>query len=132
MKSWILLSKIFLKFIALREIIQFTTPRLIKLIKKKTNAKMRLNRDGSKANKNVFSKLRKQATREIKLCFANYVNDCEDKLKSNTKCFFSLTKSLRTTNSLVSKMKYGDKASNARVSDLFNRIRRQMILMCWI
>lgn len=54
--------------------------------------------------------------KEIKICFANYVDDCETKLKSNTKCFFSFTKSLKKTNSLASSMKYGDKICNDRVS----------------
>lgn len=94
----------------------YFTSRLKKLIKKKANAKSRLNKDGNDSNKNAFSKLRKQVKKEIKICFSNYVNDCQVKLKSNTKCFFSFTKSLKKTNSLASSMKYGDAASNDRVS----------------
>lgn len=64
----------------------------------------------------AFSELRKQVKSHIKICFDNYVSDCEDKLKSNTKCFFAFTKSLRKTNSLPNSMKLDSEDSNDRLS----------------
>lgn len=92
----------------------YFTPKLIKLIKKKANAKKKVNVDDNELNKGRFSRLRKQVKREIKACFGNYVSDCETKLRDNTKCFFAFTKSLRKTNSLANSMKYGDSVSNDR------------------
>lgn len=55
-----------------------------------------------------FSNLRKSVKMGIKTCFEDYVIDCEEKLKSNTKCFFAFTKSLKKTNSLPNSMRYLD------------------------
>lgn len=99
----------------------FYAPRLIKLIKKKARAKDKLSKYGTADNYRNFSKLRKQVKKETKVCFSNYISDCETKIKANTKCFFSLTKSLRKTNSLPNYMKYGERVASDRnsVCDLF-------------
>lgn len=68
------------------------------------------------ANYMSFSKLRKRVKNEIKICFSNYVSDCESKVKTNAKCFFSMTKSLRKTNSLPNYMKYGGQVASDRKS----------------
>lgn len=60
--------------------------------------------------------MRKQVKNGIKKCFSNYVNDCEEKIKANTKCFFSFTKSLKKTNSLPSSMKLGDEITSDKSS----------------
>ena len=44
------------------------------------------------------------------------MKDCEQKVKTNTKCFFAFTKSLRKTNSLPSGMKLGDETADDRDS----------------
>lgn len=49
---------------------------------------------------NVFSLLRKQVKRLQDQCHAVYISNIEEKLSSNTKCFFSYTKARKATNSL--------------------------------
>lgn len=66
--------------------------------------------------KSEFSDIRKPVKSKIVMCFDNYVNDCEEKLKSNTKSFFAFTKSLRKTNSLPNDMKLENETSNDRQS----------------
>ena len=65
---------------------------LISLIKKKDNLRLRIKNEKCpviKANlKSEFSDLRKAVKINIKTCFDDYVRDCEEKIKSNTKCFF--------------------------------------------
>lgn len=48
----------------------------------------------------LFSNLRKQVKQLQMQCERVYVSDIEEKLSSNTKCFFSYTKSQRASNSL--------------------------------
>lgn len=94
----------------------YFTYNLIKLIKKKSKAKSKLNKDDTEINRRKFAALRKQVKKEIKICFSNYVSDCEVKIKSNAKCFFAFTKSLRKTNSISKNMKYGDQVGNDQSS----------------
>lgn len=101
-----------------REYPVFYTPSLISLIKQKDNARLSCRRELCPVRKEElrrkYSDLRKQVKREIEECFDDYVNDCEEKLKSNTKCFFAFTKSLKRTNSLPDSMRYGDDETNDR------------------
>ncbi len=98
----------------------FYTHDLISLIRSKANAKSSYEREKCPVKriklKDKFSNLRKTVKVEIKKCFDNYVNDCEEKLKTNTKCFFAFTKSLKKTNSLPSSMKLGDEIVSDRSS----------------
>lgn len=77
---------------------------LISLIQSKDT--VRLKRKNAKCPKDKaalnmkYSDLRKSVKYGIKSCFDDYVKDCEDKMKTNTKCFFAFTKSLKRTNSL--------------------------------
>lgn len=89
---------------------------LIKLIKKKSHAKSKLIKYDNEMNRRKFKSLRKQVKSEIKICFSNYINDCESKIKSNIKCFFAFTKSLRKTNSVSMNMRYGDQVGNGQLS----------------
>lgn len=66
--------------------------------------------------KSLHSVLRKQIKKDIKLCFSNYVKDCEEKFKVNTKCFIAFTKSLRKSNSLPQSMKFGSESASDRQS----------------
>lgn len=100
---------------------------LISLIKRKDFLRLKIKSEKDavvKANLKVeFNELRKSVKVSIKSCFGEYVEDCEQKLKSNTKCFFAFTKSLKKTNSLPSSMKYEDEEASDRVSvcNLFAR-----------
>lgn len=63
-----------------------------------------------------FKGRRKRVKIDIARCFDEYVLNCEDKIKLNTKCFFAFTKSLRKTNSLPNDMKLGNEVSGDRES----------------
>lgn len=51
--------------------------------------------------KDWFKNLRKSVKKEIKDCFDNYVSDCEEKIKTNTKCFFSFNMLARYFKSVI-------------------------------
>lgn len=63
--------------------------------------------------------------KEVKIlqnqCHRNYVSNIESKLSSNTKCFFSYTKSLKASNSLPKVVQYnGNSSTNRRsISNMF-------------
>lgn len=57
---------------------------------------------------NLFSSLRRQVKQLQIRCEDKYVSDIEVKLSSNTKCFFSYTKSQRASNSLPNVMHHGN------------------------
>lgn len=88
----------------------FYSYELIGLIKEKDKVRLMIKEADCPMFKaelrHQFSGLRKLVKLGIKTCFDDYVRDCEEKLKSNTKCFFAFTKSLRKTNSLPTGMKY--------------------------
>lgn len=83
---------------------------MISMMKQKEKLRKRLRTEScpnnKKALKGEFARLRKEVKITIKNCFSDYVSDCEDKIKSNAKCFFAFTKSLRKTNSLPNSMKF--------------------------
>lgn len=56
-------------------------------------------------------------------CHGNYVQNTEDTLRTNSKCFFSYAKSLKKTNSLPVNMSLNDESADNRqsVCDLFAR-----------
>lgn len=93
---------------------------LIALIRKKEAVRQRLKRERCPLNKEKlkleFSALRKSVKSVIGLCFDGYVKDCEEKIKTNTKCFFAFTKSLKKTNSLPNSMKLEDDEASDKLS----------------
>lgn len=106
--------------ISVRDYPVYYTHELISLIVKKDNARLSYKNEKSSVRKSElkvkYSELRTKVKKEIKKCFTNYVSDCEEKIKTNTKCFFSFTKSLKKTNSLPSSMKLESEVSNDRAS----------------
>lgn len=70
-----------------------------------------------------FSEIRKLVKRLIQKCLDDYVEDCEEKIKTNSKCFFAFTKSLRKTNLLPGSMKLNDDIGSDRqtICNLFAR-----------
>lgn len=98
----------------------YYTHSLIAMIRQKANAKSSYEREKRASRKEElwakYSGLRKGVKREISKCFRDYVNDCEEKIKVNAKCFFSFTKSLRKTNSLPGSMKLGSSRGDDGVS----------------
>lgn len=107
--------------VPVREYPNYYTYELISLIVRKANAKASYmkEKDVNKkaAPKEKYSDLRKLVKKGIKSCFN------EEKIKTNTKCFFSFTKSLRKTKSLPNSMKFEDEISSDRVSicNLFSK-----------
>jgi len=106
---------------SMREYPNYYTRQLISLISKKARSKDKLKKLKKSTGVCIeelteateeFKRLRKQVKIDIEACFNNYVQNCEDKIKTNTKCFFAFTKSLRKTNSLPNNMKL-----NAEVGD---------------
>lgn len=69
----------------------------------------------------TFSNLRKSVKQLQDQCHNKYVANIEEKLSSNTKCFFSYTKSLKASNSLPNVIRNNDVTANNRQSicDLF-------------
>lgn len=67
--------------------------------------------------------LRHSVKQLISECHDNYIRNTEDKLKSNSKCFFSYTKSIRKTNSLPINLNHNDDSASDKNSacDLFAR-----------
>src|SRR6202000_724821 len=67
--------------------------------------------------------MRRKVKQMISECHDNYIRNTEDKLKTNTKCFFSYTKSIRKTNSLPANLSHNGDTTNDRISacDLFAR-----------
>ena len=97
-----------------REYPNYYSHQLISMICKKARTKKELNKlkkatpvdvEAVAAVSNEYRRLRTAVKVGISNCFDVYVKDCEDKLKSNSKCFFAFTKSLRKTNSLPNDMK---------------------------
>lgn len=64
----------------------------------------------------AFSTLRKMVKRLQDQCHDKYVSDIEEKLPSNTKCFFSYTKALKASNSLPNVVEHGSKIATDRRS----------------
>lgn len=99
--------------------------QLISSIRRKDSIRLKIKRVNCPVIKaelrSEFCSLRKSVKEGIKVCFDNYILDCEEKIKSNTKCFFAFTKSLKKTNSLPNSMKYdGEEVSDGMsVSNLF-------------
>lgn len=93
---------------------------LISLIRKKDAVRVRMKDASCPVLKSElraeFSVLRKSVKAKIKECFDEYVKDCEEKMKSNTKCFFHFTKALMKTNSLPGGMKYASEEAFDRPS----------------
>lgn len=79
--------------------------KLIRLIAKKAVAHQLLNdlkkrgRDTTEAYE-TFSKLQRSLKNLQDECHDNYTKNTEEKLSSNTKCFFSYSKALKASNSL--------------------------------
>lgn len=98
------------------------TNELIGMIKCKEKARSR-KRSGRKCDVDNYRSLRRAVKAEIVKCHDDYIRNTEEKLLSNTKCFFSYTKSLRKSNSFLNSMKYvGDQADRREtVCDLFAR-----------
>lgn len=94
--------------------------KLITLIKKKESVRRKMNKEKRPAVRTLleaeFSVLRKSVKAGKAECFDAYVNDCEEKIKSNNKCFFAFTKSLRKSNSLPNGMRYEDEYASDRLS----------------
>lgn len=93
---------------------------LISLIKRKDSVRMKVKSEKRPVVRasleKEFSDYRKLVKVGIKACFDDYVRDCEEKIKSNTKCFFAFTKSLNKTNSLPNSVKYVDEEASDRES----------------
>lgn len=70
-----------------------------------------------------FSFLRRQAKDLTEECHDKYVSDIERKLNVNSKCFFSYTKSLKTSNTYPNNVQYGDESATDKQStcNLFAR-----------
>lgn len=104
--------------VSVRDYPVYYTHDLILLIEEKSKVKIKLNKSKcvvEKAKlKAKFSDLRKQVKHETQICFDNYASDCEEKIKTNSKCFFSFTKSLNKTNSLPNNMSLANESSNER------------------
>lgn len=98
------------------------TRELKRLIVKKSRAKNR-KKSGKQCDIDEYKRLRKAVKQMISECHDNYVRNTEDKLKSNSKCFFSYTKSIRKTNSIPANLSCNDDSVNDRNSacDLFAR-----------
>lgn len=99
--------------------------QLISMIKKKDSLRRKIRNEECEVTKSKlrseFAELRKSVKIGIKGCLDDYITDCEEKIKSNTKCFFAFTKSLRKTNALPSSMFYrGEEATDVKsVCNLF-------------
>lgn len=102
------------------------TSELIRLINRKTIVKRSY--DAKKKNGidaaddyEKFSALRRQVKQLQEKCETKYVSNIEEKLSSNTKCFFSYTKSQRASNSLPNVVQHGDviAADRQSVCNLF-------------
>lgn len=81
------------------------THKLIKLVKSKFVAHQMYKDEKAKGHDTTiayatFSRLRKAVKQLMFQCHENYVQNIEEKLPSNTKCFFAYTKSLKSSNSL--------------------------------
>lgn len=85
---------------------------LIQLIGKKSKARMK-KRSGDAVDVDNYKFLRRAVKQLISQCHDDYIRNTEDNLKTNSKCFFSYTKSIRRTNSLPSNLSHG----NVSVSD---------------
>lgn len=62
----------------------------------------------------TFSQLRKTVKQLMAQCHENYVKNIEEKLPSNTKCFFSYTKLLKSSNSLPNVIHYDGVSTSDR------------------
>ena len=84
--------------------------QLIQLIGEKSKARKK-RRIGKQSDIDEYRLLRRSVKQMIVECHDN----TEDKLKSNSKCFFSYTKLMRKTNSLLVDLNHGDSAANDNV-----------------
>lgn len=66
--------------------------------------------------KENFSSLRRSAKKLTDVCHCEYIADIEEKLSRNTKCFFSYTKSLKTSNSFPVNVQFGGDSSTDKQS----------------
>lgn len=97
------------------------TSDLIKLIRTKSILKQQYN---DKIKKGIaddsdyenFSNMRRKVKNFQERCHENYVADIEGKLSSNTKSFFSYTKSLKASNSLPNVVHHNGSSSSDRQS----------------
>lgn len=105
-----------------RQYPRWYSKELIRLIVEKSKAKKK-KRSGSQTDVDAYRSLRRLVKQKISECHDNYVSNTEDKLKSNSKCFFSYTKSMRKTNSLPVNLNHdGNNVSdNDSACDLFAR-----------
>lgn len=98
----------------------FYSNDLISLIKRKERVRLSIKGEDcplARARLELdFVELRKAVKAGIKVCFDDYVKNCEEKIKSNSKCFFAFTKSLRKTNTLPNCMTYLDEEASSRSS----------------
>lgn len=88
---------------------------LIHLIIKKSRAKKK-KKGGNESDIQKYKDLRHAVKKLITVCHDNYVANTEDNLRSNSKCFFSYTKSLRKTNSLPVNLRHGNLSAGGNVS----------------
>lgn len=97
------------------------TSDLIKALKLKVRARRKFLRTKNPIHQKCFANLRKEFKALKKLCEEAYVCDIEDKITTNTKAFFSYTKSLRKTNSIPNRVQLCDEFADDcdSVCDLF-------------
>lgn len=105
-----------------RQYPRWYSKELIQLIAEKSRARAR-KIGGTQSDIDVYKRLRRTVKQKISECHDNYVRNTEDKLKVNTKCFFSYTKSIRKTNALPTTLRHDDCTVNDKSSacDLFAR-----------
>lgn len=89
-----------------RQYPRWYSKELVQLIADKSRARVR-RKSGNQCDIDQYNHLRREVKRKISECHDSYVKNTEDKLKSNSKCFFSYTKSIRKTNSLPINLSHG-------------------------
>lgn len=96
---------------------------LIKILKVKIRARIKFLRTKNPIDYALFANLRKEFKARKRLCEETYINDIEDKITTNTKAFFSYTKSLRKTNSIPNRVNFNSEFAEDRdlVCDLFSK-----------
>lgn len=80
---------------------------IVQKFKAKKKLKCGLNRDIDK-----YKELRHSVKRLLAKCHDDYIKNTEEKLKTNSKCFFSYTESMKKTNSLPINLRLKDDRLN--------------------
>ena len=96
---------------------------LINTINKKLIAHKRWKTYGRVADYNTFSKLRIKQKQIMVTCYSQYIDRAEDKIRLNSKYFWSFIKSKKSNAELPDNMYYEDKRVNdgCGIANLFNK-----------